>query len=132
MYNAVATQIIAILNTISGINIVYDGEKKELKKYPAACVSFIGHQNKFNDSAANRRVVSFMIRVYYRSEDETDAEQTVRNIADAIVSAIESNVTLNGSCELATPTTGKGFYAEREVPVRGIEITIDAVKRVIR
>lgn len=132
MYNNVATQLISILQAVTSLNAVYDGEQKELANYPAACVSFVGHTNRINDTGGNRRTVSYMIRIYYRSADATDAEQTVRNVADDVLEALEANVTLNGACDWATATAGKGFYAERELPVRGIEITLDANLHVLR
>jgi hypothetical protein len=56
----------------------------------------------------------------------------LQGIADAIISAIEANVTLNGACDFARPTASKWLYAERELPVRIVEITVEATKRVNR
>lgn len=128
-YVSISAQIKALLEGVTGLNEVYEYEPKELAKYPCATITAQSHQNLFNDTAANRRQYTFMIRCFYRTDDAAVAESTLQTIADAIISAIETNVTLNGACDFARPTAGKWLYAERELPVRIVEITVEATKR---
>jgi hypothetical protein len=131
-YVSITAQLKAILEAVTGLNEVYDYEPKELLKYPCATITAQSHQNLFNDTAANRRQYTFTIRCFYRTDDAATAESTLQGIADSVISAIETNVTLNGACDFARPTASKWLYAERELPMRIVEITIEAVKRVNR
>jgi hypothetical protein len=135
-YVSIAEQLVQILNDIESIEVVYDHEPKELGKYPAACVTALGHKNSFNDTVANKREFSFMIRLYHyidSGEDGAiDSEQILRQVTDDVISAIESNITLNNSCDWADPSEGKFLYQERELPMRLVEITVTAKKRVLR
>lgn len=131
-YVTIAAQLKTILQTITELNQVYDYEPKELLKYPCATITSTSHKNEFNDLAANRRIFTFTIRIYNRTDIASDAETIMRIVADRVITTIEGNVTLNGSCDWASPTEGKWGFAEREVPVRICEIAIEAAKRVNR
>ena len=131
-YVTIAAQLKILLQTITELNQIYDYEPKELLKYPCATITSSGHRNEFNDLAANRRVFTFIIRIYNRTDSASDAETIMRTVADRVISVVEGNITLNGSCDWASPTEGKWGFAEREVPVRICEITVEAVKRVNR
>lgn len=131
-YVEISEGIVNLLDTIPEIAAVYDHEPKELKSYPCVTVSAFEHDNEFHDLAANKRRYSFLIRAYFRTDNAQDAETVLRTIADNIVSTIESNIRLQNSCDFASPTKARWGYVEREVPVRYVEITIDAFKRVLR
>lgn len=103
-----------------------------MKSYPCATLTALEHDNEFHDLAANKRRYSFLIRVYFRTDNAQDAETVLRSITDAIIRVIESNVRLNNSCDYASPTKARWGFVEREVPVRYVEITLDALKRVLR
>lgn len=131
-YVAIAAQLKTLMQTISEINVVYDYEEKQLNKFPAATITSSSHQNAFNDLGGNRRNYSHVIRLYVRAEDEAAAERVMRIIVDRVIAVIESNISLGGSCDYATPTEGRWAYEYREFPVRICEITVDAHKRVLR
>lgn len=131
-YTAIAGGIKNILDGVTGLAVAYDHEPKELLQYPAATLTALSHADAFADLAANNREFVFTIRVYYRTEDASSAERVVRSIVDDIIAAIESDVTLRGTCDYAKPTGGTWAFGEREVPVRYCQITIAAKKRVMR
>ncbi len=131
-YVSISAQIKALLLTITELNQVYEYEPKELKKYPCATLIALSHENIFGDLAANKRTYSFIIRVYNRTDSASNGERIMKIVVDKIIEKIESNVTLNGSCDWANPTKGTWTYQTREVPVRLCEIRVDAKKRVDR
>lgn len=131
-YVSIAAQLVNILQGVSDLVTVYNHEPKELKDYPCATVTAASHKDAFSDTAANRRVYLFTIRLYFRTDVAQDAETVLRSLADSIISAIESNVTLNGACDFAKPTEGAWDYQEREVPVRVCILTIECNKRINR
>ncbi len=132
-YVSIAAQIKALILTITEVNVVYDYNEKQLDKFPAVTISMAGHENEFNDLAANRRIFRFFVRVYVRSDSDSDAERILRIVADKVIEKIEGNVTLNGSCDFAMPTrSNPPVFLEREVPVYMLEMTVEARKRVNR
>lgn len=131
-YVSIAQQLVTILQGISDLTAVYNHEPKELKDYPCAIVSAASHKDAFSDTAANKRIYTFTVRLYFRTDVAQDAETVLRSLADSVISAIEVNVTLNGVCDFAKPTEGAWDYQEREVPVRVCILTIECNKRVNR
>ena len=131
-YVNIAQQLVIILQSISDLAAVYNHEPKELKDYPCATVSAASHKDAFSDTAANRRIYIFTVRLYFRTDVAQDAETVLRGLADSVIGMIESNVTLNGVCDFAKPTEGTWDYQEREVPVRVCILTIECNKRINR
>jgi hypothetical protein len=126
--------------TIPAIKIVYDYEPKELASedlnggYPAATISALSHANDFHDLAGNARTFAFVVRLYYPTSDtrEADAEYTLRSVMDSIITTLEYDVTLGGSCEWAKPTEASWSFQEREIPLRAVDLTIECQKRTLR
>lgn len=131
-YSLISAQIKSILDGISSISVVYGYEAKELAEYPAATVSVLGHNNDFYDTGNNRIDYQFVIRIYSRLADASDGETKIMTVADDLITQLNSNLTLNGTCDWSRVSAGKAFYAEREIPVRGMEFTLVATKRVSR
>lgn len=131
-YVSIAAGIVAKLGTVTELEQVYNHEPKELAKFPCATVTAFSHTDVFADTAANTRQFTFMIRLYFRTDTAQDAETVLRNVADKVIAKIESDVTLNGSCDFARPSEGRWLFQQREVPVRVVEITIEALKRLNR
>lgn len=132
-YVSIAAQIKVILQTITEINVVYDYNEKQLDKFPAVTISMAGHDNEFGDLAANKRIYRFFVRLYVRSDSDSDAERILRIIADKVIEKIENNVTLNSSCDFANPTRASPpTFLEREIPVYMLEMTVEVRKRVNR
>ncbi len=131
-YTNIRAGIVSMLQTVSGIQQVYNYEAKELGKYPAATVTNLSHKNLFADTARNRRQYSFMIRLYFRTDVAQDAETILSTITDAVIVKIESDPTISGVCDFAEPSEGKWLFQEREVPLRLVEIVVTAMKQVYR
>lgn len=131
-YSNIATAIYNLLGEITELKAVYSKEPAELLKYPCATVSSFGHQNIFSDTAANKRKYSHIIRIYYKQDSDNTAETILRSIADLVITKVEGNLTLQSTCDFATPSEGVWKQGEREVPVKVVEITVDAYKRVNR
>lgn len=131
-YVSIAAGIMARLQTVSELEQVYNHEPKELAKFPCATVTAFSHADIFADTAANTRQFTFMVRLYFRTDVAQDAETVLRSVADKVIEKIESDVTLNGSCDFARPSEGKWLFQQREVPVRVVEITVEALRRLNR
>lgn len=131
-YVSIAAAIVTKLQTVTELEQVFSHEPKELGKFPSATVTAFAHKDTFADTAANQREFIFMIRLYYRTDAEQDAETILRNVTDKVIEKIESDVTLGGSCDFARPSEGKWLYQTREVPVRVVEVTIECLKRLNR
>lgn len=131
-YVSIAAGIMARLQTVSELEQVYNHEPKELAKFPCATVTAFSHADIFADTAANTRQFTFMVRLYFRTDVAQDAETVLRSVADKVIEKIESDVTLNGSCDFARPSEGRWLFQQREVPVRVVEITVEALRRLNR
>lgn len=139
-YTTIAAALTTLLRGVAALKVVYDYEPKEIASedllggYPAATVSALSHANSFHDLAANQRIYSFMVRLYYPTPDgrDADAESTLRSVMDTIITTLEADVTLNGSCEWAKPTDASWSFQMREIPLRVVELTIECHKRVLR
>lgn len=131
-YVSIASGITAKLQTVTELEQVYNHEPKELAKFPCATVTAFSHTDVFADTAANTRQFTFMIRLYFRTDVAQDAETVLRVVADKVIEKIESDITLNDSCDFARPSEGKWLFQQREVPVRVVEITVEALRRLNR
>jgi hypothetical protein len=131
-YTIIGAALKTKVEGVAGLAVSYNYEPKELEKYPAATIMAVGHSNGFSDLQANKRTFNFAIRVYYRTAEADTAESIVRSIVDSIISAVETDVTLGGTCDIAIPTSSTWGWGEREVPVRYCQINVSAQKRVAR
>lgn len=131
-YVAIGTEIKNVLLTITDFNLVYGYEPKELLKYPSATVTASSHEDSFSSTSKNQRNYKFAIRLYYRTDTAEDAEGILRDLTDQVIIILEANPSLNGSCDFARPISANWLYQEREVPVRVVEITLEALVRLPR
>jgi hypothetical protein len=131
-YVAIATAIKNLVDEVTELLVVYEKEPPELLQFPCATVSSIEHENVAQDTAANRRRYSHMVRLYHKQDSANTVETILRDLADKVIAKLEANVDLQGSCDYSTPNRGTWRNAEREVPVKVVEITVDAYKRVNR
>lgn len=132
-YISLNTALQTKLATIAGLT-VFGKEPKQVGTYPAAAVSALSHTNAFEDLASNKRMYTFIIRFYFRTDEanDPDYEAILEGIVDSAITAIEHDVTLGGACDWAKPTNAKWAYGEKEVPVRVCELTVEMITRVIR
>jgi hypothetical protein len=131
-YVTLNAKIAELIRAVSDVAVVYEYDKKELANFPSVTVSPISHQNQMYDTAANKRNFTFIVRIYNRNDDTGASEATLLKLLDDITDALESKPTLEGACDIARATQAKWAYQDREVPVRVIELTIEASKRVLR
>jgi hypothetical protein len=133
-YKTVKDAIVTTLQGVTSLKIVYGKEEKAIKKFPAACVSAKEHNNIYNDLAGNSRSVVHYIRLYFRTDEtnDPDYEDILESVADEVINALEHDVTLGGACEFTKPTNGVWGNADKEVPVRMLEITLESRKREVR
>ena len=133
-YLPVKNQLVSILQGVSSLKVVYGKEAKALGQFPAACVSAMGHENSFHDLAANDKTYHHFVRIYFRTDENNDAdyEDVLESVADDVITALEHNLTLNGSCDWSLPTSGNWGFGEKEVPVRYLELVVTSRARVIR
>ena len=133
-YVALAAALQSTLQSIPAIQEIHDVEAKAFNAWPAATITAQAHQNSFSGTAMNRRQYAFTVRFYYPvyDEREEDAEHILRSIIDTTVASIETDVTLGGACEWATPTEARWSYAVKDNPCRVVELTVECVKNGLR
>src|SRR4051812_13105403 len=107
-YKNTKDAIVTILQGVSSLKVVYGKEEKAVKQFPAACVSASGHQNAFHDLAGNDKTYHHYVRIYFRTDEQNDPdyEDVLERVADDVIATLEHNITLNGSCDWALPTSG--------------------------
>lgn len=133
-YVAIEEKLVELVTEITEIQVVYNRDAKELKDYPAATVTALGHENSFQSvgvGGGNNRMFSFAIRVFYPTSSE-DVDGIIRDIADKVIVKLESNVKAEGVWDIMRPTRARFFYPERETPLLASEITVDIQKYVLR
>lgn len=134
----IKTQLVAILNTVSSVSVVYGKEEKELKKFPAICISADDYQGQYQTiggvGGLNEEVYQHVIRVYFRTDEtnDPDYEDVLESVVDDVIAALRHNITLNGACDWSLPISGTWNFGEKEVPVRIFEMKESATKIVTR
>lgn len=140
-YKSIKDQIVVILNTLvpTYLTIVYPKEAKVLSDggYPAATVEAKEHSSNFyslGTSGMNERVYQHYVRLYFRTDEKNDSdyEDVLETTADAVITAFEQNITLNGSCEYAIPISGEWKYGEKDSYLRVFEMVISSTAHVAR
>ena len=129
---AIGNALKTILEGLNDFSVVYNYPEDELAQYPAAVIYYKGQGDSFHDLQANRRVIQFGIMIFIRNDSPEDAEESLRTVTDNVINALESNVTLNETCDWASPVSATVTPVEREIPVRVNEITVNAMCRVSR
>src|SRR5690349_20600860 len=115
-YVPVKNALVAVLQGVSSLKVVYGKEEKVLGQFPAACVSASGHENAFHDLAANDKTYHHYVRIYFRTDEanDPDYEDVLESVADDVIDTLEHNVTLNDVCDWALPTAGNWGFGEKE------------------
>jgi hypothetical protein len=136
-YKNIKDQIVTVLNTVTGIAVVYAKEAKALGSYPAATVEAKGHANKFSSigvGGVDERTYQHIVRLYFRTDEanDPDYEDILEGLADTMQQAFDNNITLNGACNYAILTGGSWRYGTKESPVRIAEFTVTSVVRIQR
>lgn len=101
------------LQSVSSIAFVYSFHTADLEGYPAATFDLSEIENEFLTNKENLRTFSIKIVLYQEiTEKGLDAAEIIlNNVADAVVSAIESDLTLGGTVDWCEPLVGpKGTF----------------------
>jgi hypothetical protein len=130
-YVSISAKLIELLDQITQIEQLYNYQPDSIQTYPAAVVTASGHQDTFRDTAANNRRFTFLIRLYYRTDAEQDAESILQDLTDKVIAKLEANVTVAGVWDILRPLSASWTYHD-EKPERIVEITVSAEKRVAR
>lgn len=133
-YKTIKDQLVAILQTVSSLKVVYGKEEKAIKQFPAACVSAKEHSAQLHDTVSNLKQYQHYVRLYFRTDEQNDPdyEDVLESVADDVISVLEHNLTLNGVVDWALPTTGTWRNVAKESPVRMLELVITSKARVVR
>jgi hypothetical protein len=130
-YVAISAKLIELLDTIAEIEVLYNHQPDSIQTYPAAVVIASGHQDRFRDTAANIRAFTFLIRLFYRTDVEADAEGILQDLTDKVIAKLEANVSVTGVWDIARPLSGTWTY-DPDNPIRVVEITVNIEQRVLR
>lgn len=131
-YTTIATKLVALLQEITDLAVVFDHDPDELKQFPAATVQAQGHQNRFHDTASNDRAFTFLIKLFYRLDSNQDAETILHSLTDQVIAKLEANVSLPGVWDIAQPTSTVFLKDKREVPVQIVELSVSLHARLLR
>ncbi len=133
-YKPIKDAIVAILSTVSELKAVYGKEEKAIKQFPAACISAKEHQAELHDTVANLKSYQHYVRLYFRTDERNDPdyEDVLEITADAVITALEHDLTLGGTVDWAMPTSGLWRNVEKETPVRMLELVVTSKARVVR
>ena len=108
--------IVTTLKTVTGLhNEVYDYHPAEFTRFPTAVVVGAGHDEEIADNARDLRLYHYDIIVYHsRSKDgfgTSAAETARRTLEDSILTALDANQTLTGTCLWSRVRTGGWNYS---------------------
>jgi hypothetical protein len=122
------------LVTAGTIKVLYGKEEKQLAQFPAVCVSNKGHTAELHDTVSNRKHYQHYVRVYFRTDEDNDAdyEDVLSEVADAVIYELEHDLTLGGVADWSLPTSGEWKFVEKETPLRCLELVVQSEARVIR
>lgn len=119
----------AKLQGIAGLSLVYGYEKGEITQYPAAMIYATDYNPAYLDTASDRDVLVFTIRLYQEinAQEPEKAEEIVDDILVKIVQAFQQDFRLGGACDKLTVSASKGWVS-RETTNRAATITITTEK----
>lgn len=119
----------AKLQGIAGLSLVYGHEKGEILQYPAAMIYATDYNPAYLDTASDRDVLVFTIRLYQEinAQEPEKAEEIVDDILVKIVQAFQQDYRLGGACDKLTISASKGWVS-RETTNRAATITITTEK----
>src|SRR5947199_102090 len=102
-YKPIKDQIVAVLQGVSSLKVVYGKLEKAFSGYPAACVFAKEHMSEYQTQGGvggrNKRVYQHFIHIYFRTDENNDSdyEDVLESTADDVIAALEHNMTLNSA-----------------------------------
>lgn len=95
---SVANQLVAILSGLSGMGAAQIGAPESLGPRVTSYVTLGSQQNSRKASGLKQRETRFMVMFAYRVDGaEATAETTLMALVDAFMTAINADLTLNGT-----------------------------------
>lgn len=131
----IRTSLTAILTTLKNDtdkalkNVVDTIDPTEVSPKPAAGVEHNGFDNDVYSTAANKRIVHFMIRTFVAGGDNAQAANDSDVVIQEIVNAIDSDPTLGGTV-LKTICTKAGRDSDlttEDMRVDFIEVDVEII-----
>lgn len=114
------TKLKAILDEMEGagqsFKAVFDYIEPSPQQYPCAMIRFIGCTEERLDSANNLLNARFLIRVFFRAENTSSAEDLRISVIDSLVDKLREadNVdTLDGTVERFSVESGEYFSSDQ-------------------
>lgn len=129
-YQSIGSALKTIVQGVSGFASVYDEAPTEMVPHPYALIIPTGHQSNFGSTQRNLREYNFQITLYH-SQDIAGYEAKLRQLADAVLDAVEANTSLNSTCEYNRVTSGSWGWVETQKPMRTVVFNVTAFKRAI-
>jgi hypothetical protein len=132
-YTEIGNQIETILkDNITNVNYIYNYVETNPEGYPSISIEAFDGNGQFLDTGRNRR--NRMFRLICMQErikvGASESERIMRALVDQVVATFDSrtNLTLNNSCEFATPIPSKwGYVQAPDIDIRSAEIILEAV-----
>lgn len=125
-FSTLKAKIKTILQSETTINVVYDYDRPNIEKSPAAMVVPSGNDSDYVSTVHNRRSYAFVVKVMVPLDPagmET-AESTLVGIIDSLIDKFDQDFTLTGSCLMMTAAPSAWGYEEREILYRVATINL--------
>ncbi len=133
MFAAIITQLKALLQTVSGVQIVYEYEPNKPTKYPFVSITPLGHsKSQYASLRDSVREVKIMLRVYgHLHETQKTGQTNLRTVVDSIIDTLEhkDNVTLGGTINFSELSESNFQFVNKESQLYVCEITYYAQVR---
>ena len=134
--NAFHNEIVERLKTIKEIKEVHYAYIDVAKKYPAACVKFLGMDADYEENISDRRSYRYEISIRNLIQDGDDRNVAYSHLETVLDETIEKFNRFNNKINKATftrPIVGAVYEEiqdEQEMIIASFEIDIDNVERV--
>lgn len=135
MFDKISTALFNLIKSNAKVQSAYEFEASNLEGFPALTLTPSGNENDYSTTTENRRVYSFVVRLYVQrgstGTDESQSENTMRELVDTVLDTIDKNhsaISIDSQTGYtflfmqATPS--QWGYAGRENEMRVAEVKI--------
>lgn len=133
MFTSIITQLKTLLESVAGVQLVYDYEPNKPTKYPFVSITPLGHgKSEYLSLRDAKREVRIMIRVYGHLHDTQKTGQTnLRTVVDSVINTLEhkNNVTLGGTIDFSELSESNFQFVNKESQLYVCEIIYHAQVR---
>lgn len=130
MFDKVSNALLTLLSANTLIQSKYDFEASKLEGFPALTITPSESENEYSTTTENRRVYSFVVRLYVERSSGNNAEQTTEKTMRQLVDTVLDTIDKNHSSLNAASQTGYTFLMIRATPSRWGYAGRDNVMRV--